>query len=127
MFNIEKQAEALKKHKDYVSVQDMIALEEELTSLKEAHGMADKRGRFAAFIDKKLAERRPKTISRSTYIKLLVSCGWFSGAHRFYAGKKITGVLYILLCLTGISFAMSIIDLMQVLPIPADGDGNITL
>ena len=76
-----------------------------------------------------LAERQrgPKTVERKKYIRLALSCGWLCGAHRFYAGQKMLGVLYLLFCWPGIAFAMTLIDLMIVLPMQPDENGMIQI
>ena len=32
--------------------------------------------------------RQPMTVSRRKYLNLALICGWFCGAHRWYAGEK---------------------------------------
>ena len=127
MFNPEKEIDRLRSESHYVNTEQLIDLEQELVEAKEASGMASKRNALFRFIDKKIADYKPKTVSKKKYIALLWSCGWLCGAHRFYAGKKITGLLYLLFCWTGIPFAMCIIDWMQVVPVQADENGAITI
>ena len=122
---IEERLADRKKQEDYVDVAKLAELEAELQDLKAQRGEEQKHGRLFNFIDRKVQEHEKREINRKKYITLLLSCGWFSGAHRFYAGRKVTGVLYLLFCWTGIPFAMSLIDLMQILPYEADENGNI--
>lgn len=56
--------------------------------------------------------RQPVTISRKKYLILALSCGWFCGAHRFYANEKGWALLYLLTFWTGIAAAMTIVDLV---------------
>ena len=122
---IESRIEETRKSEDYVNVERLADLEQELQELKEERGIARKHGRLFNFIDRKIQEHEKKEISRKKYIILLLTCGWFCGAHRFYAGRKVSGVLYLLFCWTGIPFAMSLIDLMQILPMEADENGTV--
>lgn len=46
------------------------------------------------------------------------------GAHKFYAGKNFSGLLYLFLCWTGIPILLAIIDLIIGLIKPADEYGN---
>ena len=106
----------------------LIALEQELTELKEQYGIKEKPKLWVRIgdwlIDKKGG---PRTVERRKYIRLALCCGWLCGAHRFYAGQNILGVLYLLFFWTGIPFAMTLIDLMIVLPMQADEDGRIQI
>ncbi|MBM6717184.1 TM2 domain-containing protein [Gemmiger formicilis] len=49
------------------------------------------------------------------------------GAHRFYAKQWITAVVYLLTCWTGFSFAMTLIDVMVVVPMKTDEKGILYL
>lgn len=126
-FDMEKRIEKIRGSENYVNSEMLADMEQALIEAKEAAGLAQKRNPLFRFIDKKVAEWKPKTFSKKRYVTLLLTCGWICGAHCFYAGKKIKGVLYLLLSWTGISFAMSLIDWMQVVPMKADENGNIAL
>lgn len=106
----------------------LIALEQELADLKEQYGIKEKPKLWVRIGDWLIEKKSgPKTVERRKYIKLALCCGWFCGAHRFYARQKILGVLYLLFFWTGIPFAMTLIDLMIVLPMQADEDGMIQI
>lgn len=127
LWKMEKQWNQLKEQPDYVNTAELVRLEAELMELKQKNGELIKRNVIFKIIDAAFAKNGSKTVNRSRYIKLAVSCGWFTGMHRFYAGQSITGSLYLLFCWTGIPFAMTIMDLMAVLPVQADGEGMIHL
>lgn len=131
MFNpeqrLEKSREEYRNHEDYVDMGKLAALEDELNRLKEENNIETKRGFFLRFIDDVVSKYEKKTVSRKKYIRLAISIGWFTGAHRFYAGQKIRGLLYLLFFWTGIPFAMTLIDLMIVLPMKADENGCISI
>ncbi|WP_010256936.1 zinc-ribbon domain and TM2 domain-containing protein [Treponema primitia] len=62
--------------------------------------------------------------SWATTVLLCLFLG-FIGAHRFYAGKNITGVLMLLTAATGISLIWALIDLIAIFSGKfTDGDGN---
>lgn len=112
---------------DYVDPKKLIALEEELLSLKMEHGIREKETWWIRLGDKialKLDRDKVK-VNRRTYIKLAMGIGWFCGAHRFYCKQRLTGMLYLLFCWTGIPFAMTLIDLMIILPMKPDNYGMI--
>lgn len=76
-----------------------------------------------------LAERtgKPRWVNRKKYVKLALTCGWLCGSHRFYAGQRLLGGLYLLFFWTGIPMAMTMVDLMIALPKVPDEDGMIEL
>ncbi|WP_367566738.1 TM2 domain-containing protein [Lacrimispora sp.] len=118
----------MKKH-DFVDPKEMIALEEELAALKQDYGITEKE-RWWIKIGNWIAERSERVqrrVDRKTYIRLGLTCGWICGAHCFYAGQAGRGLLYLLFCWTGIPFAMTIIDLMIVIPMESGEAGTITL
>ncbi len=122
---LEESREQFKKHEDYVNIKEMAALEDELIRLKEERGIAQKRGLVFGCIDRLLADAKKKKVVRKTYLRLALALGWFCGAHRFYAGQKIRGLLYLLFFWTGIPFAMTVVDLMIALPMKPDENGEI--
>ena len=73
-----------------------------------------------------LRERRVlQPVQKSTYLKLC----WLGafGIHRMYAKQWFTAAVYLATCWTGISIAMTLIDVMAVLPMKADEKGAIYL
>lgn len=117
------------KRIDAQDVKELIALEEELIALKKEHGYKEKTPFWVKIGDfiADYKEKKRTVVDRRKYIKLALSCGWFCGAHKFYAGHYISGVLYLLFFWTGIPFAMALIDLMIALPINADSEGKICM
>lgn len=114
-------------NEEYVDPKELIALEEELLSLKEEHGILEKETWWMKTGDRIAGrlERNRVKVSRRTYIKLALGLGWFCGAHRFYCKQRLLGMLYLLFCWTGIPFAMTLIDLMIILPMKPDNCGMI--
>ena len=107
---------------------EYIAAEEELKRLRKEHGIEDPdegkiSKRITKYFDDK--ENREKVaVSKKKYIWLTVLTGWMGG-HRFYAKRYKLGVLYLLFFWTGVPLYNCIIDLMQIIPIPADENGII--
>lgn len=88
-----------------------------------------KRSAFVRMIDALFAwrERRiPVRLRRRTYLLTALFLGW-CGGHRFLARQYALGVIYAVLFWTGIPIAMTLIDLMIALPLPADAEGYITV
>lgn len=117
-----------KKEMDSIDPRQMIRLEQELADLKERYEPKARRSLFVKAGDFLASHSGPsKPVSRKNYIRLAVCCGWFCGAHRFYSGHPIVGLLYLFFFWTGIPFAMTLVDLMIALPMKADDSGYILL
>lgn len=115
--------------KDQVDINEMIALEQELHDLKKENGIEEKEGRVSKAISSFFARRDAKEavrLSKKKYILLAVFTGWLGG-HRFYTKQYPLAVLYLVLFWTGFSTAMTIIDLLIVIPKEADADGMIRI
>ena len=108
---------------------DIIAAQRELNELKEQYGLQEEekglKKAISNFFDKREAMAEVP-INKKKYVWLAVLLGWM-GAHRFYTKQYTTAVLYLLTCWTGYSIAMTVIDLMIVLPKKPDENGNIYL
>lgn len=117
------------KKNDEVDVSKMIVLEQELHDLKKENGVEEKEGRVSRAISAFFERREAKeamSLSKKKYILLAVFTGWLGG-HRFYAKQYLLGILYLVLFWTGFSAAMTIIDLMIVIPKEADENGMIRM
>ena len=62
-------------------------------------------------------------VKRKTYLWLHLLGGF--GIHHFYSRHWIKGLIYLAICWSGISYAMTIIDWMAAFPKKADEDGMI--
>ncbi|MDD7739401.1 MAG: TM2 domain-containing protein [Fusicatenibacter sp.] len=99
----------------------------ELQDAMEDAGMEAKTYGFWGVIyrwQKKRGERPKHQINKKKYIYLAVLTGWMGG-HRFYAKHYYVGALYLVFFWTLIPFMMTIIDLMQIIPMQADENGNL--
>lgn len=115
-----------------VSFEEYYKLQQELEETKRQYGIEDepkKEGRISHAISSffEWRESREKHLLRKkTYILLAAFTG-ILGGHRFYARQYILGTLYVLLCWTGFSIAMTVIDFLVVIPMQPDENGNILL
>lgn len=117
--------------KERVSPEEYFALQQELEETKRQYGIVDepkKEGRISraisAFFDRRDA-REKQLVSKKKYM-LLMLLGVF-GAHRFYAKQYPTAILYLATCWCGFSVAMTVIDVLAVIPMQPDENGNILL
>ena len=102
--------------KDEVSLRRMFELEMELDRLRKENGIEEKAPLWVRAGDWLVSHlREPRKVSRKKYLALAIGCGWLCGAHQFYAGHKLYGILYLLFCWTGISLAMTLIDVLLIL------------
>ena len=107
---------------------DIAMAQAELNELKKEHGLEEEENGLKGLITKFFNKREARVkhpVNKKKYMKLGL-LGIF-GVHRFYAKHYVLGVVYLLLCWTGISVTMTIIDLMEVAPMEADENGNIML
>ncbi len=110
-----------------VSIEDFAAASVELDALKKEHGLAPEEKGLSKLITGYFnwRENREKVlVSRKKLLWMTFLLGW-CGAHRFYTKRYVLGVLYAAFCWSGISIAMSIIDMVEYIPIPPDENGNI--
>lgn len=116
------------KEEEKTIITDIIEAQNELNTLKKEYGIEEDKGIYKLinryYARKERVEKTP--LKKKTYILLLVFTGIFGG-HRFYAKQYPSAIAYLLLCWTGVSFVMSLIDLMIVAPLKADENGIITL
>ena len=117
--------------KERVSPEEYFALERELKETKRQYGIVDEPKKegwishaISAFFDRRDA-REKQLVSKKKYM-LLMLLGAF-GAHRFYARQYPTAILYLVTCWFGFSTAMTIIDVLAVIPMQPDENGNILL
>ena len=65
-------------------------------------------------------------VSKGIYILLALILGGI-GAHKFYAGKWLQGIIYLVFVWTYIPVALSLIDVFIAMFTPADEYGQISL
>ena len=115
--------------KEEVPIQDLIAAQEELKALKKEYGMEEEEKGISKAITRFFDRREAQSqipLKKKTYLLLAIFTGWMGG-HRFYAKQYPTAILYLILFWTGFPLAMTIIDLLIVIPKQVDEKGMITL
>lgn len=110
-------------------LEEYMALVQELDELKAQRGETQPEGRvsraISGFFDRR-ETREKRVLNKKKYILLAVFTGWMGG-HRFYAGQWPVAVFYLLFFWCGVPLAMTIVDLMIVIPMQANENGNILL
>ncbi len=110
-----------------VSVEDFAAAHYQLHELKKEQGLLpEEKGltRLISWFFNYRENRQKACVNKKKILWLAVLLGAF-GAHRFYSKRYILGTLYLLFCWSGVPTAMTIIDLVELIPVPADENGNI--
>ncbi len=115
--------------KQEVTMEEYLAAKAELDAVREEYGVKPKEGKISRaisnFFDKRDA-RQLRKVNKKKYLLLAVFTGWLGG-HRFYARQWVVAILYLVLFWSGFSLAMTVIDLLAVIPKKADEDGNISV
>jgi len=109
-----------------VNIDEYIALQRELDELRRQHGLV-KEGKISHMISSFFERRESREkvlVNRKKLLLLAVFTGWMGG-HRFYTRQYKLAVCYLLFFWTGVPMAMTIIDLLEFIPIPVDENGNI--
>lgn len=126
-----KNKKSIPPSQEMVSPDDMVAAEMELEELRRQQGLEPeyKEGKLSRLISGYFERKDAKekvTVNKKKHLLLCVFLGW-AGGHRFHARQYVLGIVYLLTCWTGFSVAMSIIDLMVIIPMQADENGNIQI
>ncbi len=121
-----KQEKMTKEERDRL-VTDIAAAQAELNALREQYGIAPEEKGLKRLISnffswRETREKHP--VKKKTLLWLAVLLGW-CGGHRFYSKRYVLGALYLVFFWSGVPIAMTIIDLMEIIPIPADENGYI--
>lgn len=119
------------QQKQIYSLDDFVAAEAELQELKEKYHIEsdEKQPLWKRVGDKYVAwkdNKQPVTVQKKKYCLTALFLGWL-GVHQFMIGRKGTGVLYLVTCWTGISFALSVLDIFQAAFLKVDDNNLITL
>lgn len=106
-----------KQLKETYSLNDFIDAEAELQELREKYHIEDnkKQSWWKRLGDTYVARKdntKLVTVQKKKYCLIALFLGWL-GVHQFMIGRKVTGILYLLTCWTGISFALSVLDIFQ--------------
>lgn len=113
---------------EMANLDEFVAAQRELDELKREQGLV-KEGKISRMISsffERQDAREKVLISKKKHLLTALFFGWL-GAHRFQTKRYILGTVYLLLCWSGFSIAMTIIDMMEIIPIPADENGNILI
>lgn len=115
------------KFKSDFNFSQLALAEDELNHLKEKHGLADKPKWWQRLGDWYFAHkenRQKHLVSRKVYLRLCVLTG-VVGGHRFYERRWGLGIAYLLLAITALPIAFTVVDWMIAVPMKPDENGMI--
>lgn len=109
-----------------IDLDEYASLQMELNELKHEQGKEGKISRLISSYFERKDAREKVCVNKKKHLLLAIFLGW-AGAHRFHAKQNVLGIIYLLTCWVGFSTAMTVIDILEIIPIPADENGNILI
>lgn len=113
---------------EHIDLDEYVALQRELDELKIKTGEKKEGGitRLISSCFEKKESHEKVCISKKKHLLTAILLGW-AGGHRFQAKQYGLGILYLLTCWSGFSMAMTIIDILIIIPMQPDENGNILI
>lgn len=111
-----------------IDLDEYAALHRELEELKLQQGQK-KEGTVSRLISgffRRQDERKKVSVNKKKHLLLAIFLGW-AGVHRFQAKRWVLGSIYLLTCWSGFSVAMTIVDILEIIPMKPDENGNILI
>lgn len=109
-----------------VNIDEYVALQRELEELQKQQGTYEEKGLsrlISSYFERKDA-RDKILVSKKRLIWTAVLLGW-CGGHRFLLKQNILGMVYLCFCWTCFPIAMTIVDILEYIPLKADENGKV--
>lgn len=109
-----------------IDLDEYVALERELDELEREAGIRQEKGLtrlISSYFERKDARERV-LVSKKKLLWTALLLGW-CGGHRFLLKQKVLGFVYLCLCWTIFPVCMTIVDILEYIPMKADENGNI--
>ena len=109
-----------------IDLDEYVALERELDELEREAGIRKEKGlsRLISSYFERRDAREKILVSKKKLMLTALLLGW-CGAHRFMLKQWVLGTVYLCFCWTIFPVCMTIVDLLEYLPMKADENGNI--
>ena len=109
-----------------IDIDEYVALQRELDELEKEAGIKKEKGltRLISSYFERRDAREKVLVSKKKLILVALLLGW-CGAHRFMLKQWVLGTVYLCFCWTIFPIGMTIVDLLEYLPMKADENGNI--
>ncbi len=98
---------------------------EQKMGLKKAPLTAIIYDKYKDFARKYLYKHLKVKVNKKVYLRCCIL--GFLGVHHFYSGNYIKGIIYLLFLITGVTFALAILDYIEVKLLPEEDEGMVTL
>ena len=109
-----------------IDINEYVALQRELDELQKEAGIYEEKGLnrlISSYFERKDARERV-LVSKKKLMWTALLLGW-CGAHRFMLKQWVLGTVYLCFCWTIFPVCMTIVDLLEYLPMKADENGMI--
>ena len=109
-----------------IDIDEYVALQRELDELEKEAGLKQEKGisrLISSYFERKDA-REKILISKKKLIWTAVLLGW-CGVHRFMLKQNKVGLLYLCFCWTIFPICMTLVDIIEYIPMKADENGMI--
>ena len=109
-----------------VNIDEYVALQRELEELQKQQGTYQEKGLsrlISSYFERKDA-RDKILVSKKRLIWTAVLLGW-CGGHRFLLKQNILGMVYLCFCWTCFPIAMTIVDILEYIPLKPDENGKV--
>ena len=109
-----------------IDIDEYVALQRELDELEKEAGLKQEKGisrLISSYFERKDA-REKILISKKKLIWTAVLLGW-CGGHRFMLKQKTLGFVYLAFCWTCFPVCMTIVDIIEYIPLKPDETGTI--
>ncbi len=109
-----------------VDIDEYVALQRELDELQKEAGTYEEKGLarlISSYFERKDARDKVR-IKKKKLILVALLLGW-CGVHRFMLKQKILGMVYLCFCWTIFPVCMTIVDIIEYIPMKPDEEGYI--
>ena len=109
-----------------VDIDEYVALQRELEELQKEQGTYEEKGisrLISSYFERKDA-REKILVSKKRLLWTALLLGW-CGGHRFLLKQNILGMVYLCFCWTCFPIAMTIVDILEYIPLKPDENGKV--
>lgn len=109
-----------------VNIDEYVALQRELEELQKQQGTYQEKGLsrlISSYFERKDA-REKILVSKKRLLWTALLLGW-CGGHRFLLKQNILGMVYLCFCWTCFPIAMTIVDILEYIPLKPDENGKV--
>ena len=109
-----------------IDIDEYVALQRELDELQKEAGICEEKGlnRLISSYFERKDSREKVLVSKKRLLWIALLLGW-CGGHRFMRKQNILGMVYLCFCWTCFPVAMTIVDILEYIPLKHDENGNI--